>query len=72
MTDTATGYVPGAPDITQAETADCPSRHALSGSTGSWYCTRNQGHPMPHAAGAVEHIAAIWDDNGLYAQVDLS
>jgi hypothetical protein len=68
MTDTATGYVPGAPDITRDESP----RDSLSGSTGSWYCTRNQGHPMPHAAGAVEHIAAIWDDNGLYAQVDLS
>jgi hypothetical protein len=38
----------------------------------SWHCTRTSGHPMPHAAGAIEHIAAIWDDNGMFAQVDFS
>lgn len=73
MTETETGYVPGAPDITMAESPnDCPSEHAISGSTGSWHCTRPSDHPMPHAAGAIEHIAATWDDNGAFAQVDFS
>jgi hypothetical protein len=68
MTETTTGYVPGAPDITWGEDPrDCPSR-----GNEAWFCTRSVGHPMPHAAGTGRIIGAIWDDEGMFAQVGIS
>lgn len=72
MTETETGYVPGAPDITVAEKGQmCVSDHGGWFGALLWKCTRPKDHPMPHAAGTGSRIVATWDDNGAFAQVDI-
>jgi hypothetical protein len=38
-----------------------PGKQVCMGEAGAFLCTRDEDHDGPHVAGALTHIAAIWD-----------